>query len=104
MNKEASIELKELFGGEAWFDTPKPVKLLKKIIERVDEDDALGLDFFGGSGTTAHAVAEMNKADGGNRQFILVQLPELTAEDSPAFKAGFKRISSDGNFTFALRA
>jgi adenine-specific DNA-methyltransferase len=57
------------------------------------EDDDLILDFFGGSGTTSQAVMELNKADGGNRQFILVQLPELTAEDSQAFKAGFKRIS-----------
>jgi adenine-specific DNA-methyltransferase len=92
-NKEASIELKELFGGEAWFDTPKPVKLLKKIVALADEEDALILDFFGGSGTTAQAVMELNKADDGNRKFILVQLPELTPEDSPAFKAGFKRIS-----------
>lgn len=92
-NKEASIELKELFGGEAWFDTPKPVKLLKKILELVDDEEAIVLDFFAGSGTTAQAVMELNKADGGNRKFILVQLPELTAEDSPAFKAGYKRIS-----------
>ena len=92
-NKEASIELKELFGGDAWFDTPKPVKLLKKVVGLADEEDSIILDFFGGSGTTAQAVMELNKADGGNRQFILVQLPELTAEDSPAYKAGFKKIS-----------
>jgi adenine-specific DNA-methyltransferase len=73
--------------------TPKPVGFLQAIIYQAMEDDDLILDFFGGSGTTSQAVMELNKADGGNRQFILVQLPELTAEDSQAFKAGFKRIS-----------
>ena len=57
------------------------------------ERDAIILDFFAGSGTTAEAVTQLNMADGGNRQFILVQLPELTPENSPAYKAGFKRIS-----------
>jgi adenine-specific DNA-methyltransferase len=55
--------------------------------------DSITLDFFGGSGTTAQAVMDLNKTDGGNRKFVLVQLPELTAEESTAFKAGFKRIS-----------
>ena len=57
------------------------------------ESDNVVLDFFGGSGTTAQAVMELNKADGGNRKFILVQLPELTDEKSAAHKAGFKKIS-----------
>ena len=92
-NKEASIELKELFGGEAWFETPKPVKLLRKILELVDDKEALVLDFFGGSGTTAQAVIEQNKTDGGTRRFILTQIPEATVADSAAFRDGFSKIS-----------
>ena len=92
-NKEASIELKEIFGGEAWFDTPKPVKLLKKILELVDDKEALVFDFFGGSGTTAQAVLEQNKADGGTRHFILSQIQESTLADSDAYRDGFKKIS-----------
>jgi adenine-specific DNA-methyltransferase len=80
-NKEASIELKELFGGEAYFQTPKPVKLLRKICELGTNSDDIILDFFAGSGTTAQAVIELNKQDGGNRKFILVQLPEPTGRD-----------------------
>jgi adenine-specific DNA-methyltransferase len=91
---EGTSTLKELFDGVSPFDFPKPPKLLCHLLEiaAVEEDDTI-LDFFAGSGTTAQAVLDLNKADGGNRKFILVQLPELTAEDSPAFKAGFKRIS-----------
>jgi adenine-specific DNA-methyltransferase len=80
-NKEASIELKELFGGEAYFQTPKPVKLLRKICELGTNSDDIILDFFAGSGTTAQAVIELNKQDGDNRKFILVQLPEPTGRD-----------------------
>ncbi|WP_136526316.1 site-specific DNA-methyltransferase [Geomonas ferrireducens] len=83
-NKEASLELKQLFGGDAYFQTPKPTKLLKKICELVEDRDAVILDFFAGSGTTGHAVLDLNKQDGGNRKFILVQLPEPTErEDYP---------------------
>ncbi|MDP1581298.1 MAG: site-specific DNA-methyltransferase [Candidatus Didemnitutus sp.] len=92
-NKEATLENKELFDGFSPFDTPKPVKLITRMLELVGKPGDLVLDFFGGSGTTAQAVIELNKADGGNRQFILVQLPELTAADSPTHKAGFKKIS-----------
>jgi adenine-specific DNA-methyltransferase len=77
-NKEASIELKNLFDGQAFPLTPKPVLLLKRIVELGADADGIVLDFFAGSGTTAHAVLELNKRDGGNRQFILVQLPEAT--------------------------
>ena len=80
-NKEASIELKELFGGEAYFQTPKPVKLLSKICELGTNSDDIILDFFAGSGTTAQAIIELNKQNGGNRKFILVQLPEPTGRD-----------------------
>ena len=77
-NKEASLELKEMFGGEAFFDTPKPVRLVRRMCELATGDDDFVLDFFAGSGTTAHAVLDLNKRDGGNRKFILVQLPEPT--------------------------
>ena len=75
-NKEASLELKALFDGNACFQTPKPVKLLKRICGLGADEDGLIVDFFAGSGTTAHAVFSSNAEDGGNRRFILVQLPE----------------------------
>ena len=89
----ATKELVDLFGDVAVFDGPKEVELIKRMTQVATKPDDIILDFFGGSGTTAQAVMELNKADGGNRQFILVQLPELTAADSPAHKAGFKKIS-----------
>jgi len=94
-NDTAKKELKDLFPEALPFETPKPTKLLMRIfhIGTNQSSGDLVLDFFGGSGTTAQAVMELNKADGGNRQFILVQLPELTAADSPAHKADFKKIS-----------
>ncbi|MDZ4711307.1 MAG: site-specific DNA-methyltransferase [bacterium] len=91
-NKVARYELKDLF-PENIFETPKPKKLIKRLLEISISKDALVLDFFAGSGTTAHAVLELNKEDGGNRKFILVQLPEKTAEDSEAYKAGYKTIA-----------
>jgi adenine-specific DNA-methyltransferase len=77
-NKEASLELKALFGGESFRLTPKPTKLVTRMCELVSEYDSIVLDFFAGSGTTAHAVLDLNNQDGGNRKFILVQLPEPT--------------------------
>lgn len=80
------------------FQTPKPVKLLKRIIylyTKPKENNVI-LDFFSGSATTAHAVMELNKEDGGNRKFIMVQLPELCDEKSEAFKAGYKNICEIG--------
>jgi adenine-specific DNA-methyltransferase len=82
---EATKELDRLFGGESLFDTPKPVRLVTRMCQvgAVTGDDIV-LDFFAGSGTTAHTVLELNKQDGGNRKFILVQLPEPTSrEDYP---------------------
>ena len=72
----AKRELNELFGGETVFDTPKPVKLLKRIIHISSDDTDICFDFFAGSGTTAQAVLETNQEDGGSRKFVLVQLPE----------------------------
>ncbi|MCB9815756.1 site-specific DNA-methyltransferase [Candidatus Nomurabacteria bacterium] len=91
-NDEASKEVKALFPGEGnIFDTPKPVKLIKKIIS-IFPSNSLILDFFSGSGTTAHAVMQLNAEDDGNRKHIQVQLPEETDEKSEARKAGYKSI------------
>jgi len=91
-NEEAQKELKVLFETSP-FDTPKPTRLLKRLLQLAMNDNEIALDFFGGSGTTGQAVMELNEADGGDRKFILVQLPELTDEESEAYKAGYKRIS-----------
>ncbi|MFW5649743.1 MAG: site-specific DNA-methyltransferase [Candidatus Alkaliphilus sp. MAG34] len=96
-NQEGRQELKEIFDGKGYFDGPKPVRLIKQILKvsNVKDNDII-LDFFSGSATTAHAVMELNAEDGGNRKYIMVQLPELTDEKSEAHKAGFKNISEIG--------
>ncbi len=79
-NRNAKVEIRQTFDGEVPFDTPKPSSLIARMLGLTtgnDVDDIV-LDFFAGSGTTAHAVLELNKQDGGNRRFILVQLPEPT--------------------------
>jgi len=90
--------MKELFNCINIMDYPKPVNLIKYLIEAITFEDkyAIIIDFFAGSGTTAHAVLELNKEDNGNRKFICVQLPEVTAENSEAFKAGYKNICEIG--------
>lgn len=95
-NKEASIGLKGLFDGAAFFQTPKPVKLLKRLCEMGLDENGIILDFFAGSCTTAHATLEFNDADGGNRKYIMVQLPEPCTEGSEALKAGYETISDIG--------
>lgn len=94
-NKIARYELKEIF-PENIFDTPKPSKLIRRMVELVSKplQGDIVLDFFAGSGTTAHAVMAQNAEDGGNRHFILVQLPEETAPDSTARRAGYETISA----------
>lgn len=91
----ATTDLRELFQG-ASFPYPKPVKLLRKIIYQATEQNDIILDFFSGSSTTAHAVMEMNLEDGGQRKFIMVQLPETTDDKSEANKAGYKNICEIG--------
>ena len=95
-SQEATQEVKNLFDGHAYFDYPKPVRLLKKIIQIGTHEDSLVLDFFSGSATTAHAVMQLNAEDGGHRKFIMVQLPEVTDEKSEAYKAGYKTICEIG--------
>ena len=73
---EAKKELKNLFDGEIPFDTPKPVRLLERMVQIATEEDSIVLDFFSGSATTAHAVMQRNSQDGGCRKFTLVQIPE----------------------------
>ena len=93
-NFVATKSLRELMGGQ-FFNYPKGVNLTKDLINQATNfnNEDIILDFFGGSGTTAHAVLELNKEDGGNRKFILVQLPEPCDETSEAFKAGYKTIA-----------
>jgi hypothetical protein len=74
-------------------DFPKPSMLIRELVVQGSSKEDIVLDFFGGSGTTAQAVLELNKEDGGNRKFILVQLAEKTEEDSEAYKAGYKTIA-----------
>lgn len=95
-SQEATQEVKNLFDGHAYFDYPKPVRLLKKIIQIGTHDDSIVLDFFSGSATTAHAMIQLNTEDNGHRKFILVQLPEKTDEESEAYKAGYKNICEIG--------
>ncbi|WP_255417279.1 site-specific DNA-methyltransferase [Proteiniphilum sp. X52] len=90
--RDAMAELKNLFENPP-FDTPKPTKLIEKMIQLVKDKNGIILDFFSGSATTAHAVMQLNKEDGGNRKYILVQMPELCDEKSEAFKAGYKTIA-----------
>ena len=78
------------------FDFPKPVEIIKQLISQVSNTDDTILDFFSGSATTAHAVMQLNAEDGGNRRFILVQIPELCDEKSEAYKAGYKNICEIG--------
>ena len=96
-SQEGRQELKDLFEGKGYFDGPKPIRLLSRIIQIANtEKDSIILDFFSGSATTAHAVMQLNAEDGGNRKFIMVQLPEVTEEKSEASKTGYKNICEIG--------
>ena len=92
----ATQKLAQLFNGKKYFDYPKPVSLIERCLQLYSDKDSLILDFFSGSATTAHAVMQLNAEDGGNRKFIMVQLPELTDEKSEAYKAGYKNICEIG--------
>lgn len=94
-SQDSAKEIKELFNRDI-FEFPKPTIFLKKLINCGLSNNDTILDFFAGSATTAHAVLDLNKQDGGNRKFIMVQLPEPCAEDSEAFKAGYKTIADIG--------
>ena len=95
-NQTATREVKQLFDDNKYFDFPKPVTYIKQMLKISTTLNDVILDFFSGSATTAHAVMQLNAEDEGNRKFIMVQLPEETAEDSEAFKAGYKNIPEIG--------
>ena len=89
-----SLEIKNIFNGNKYFDYPKSSDFVKHFIKMQKETDALIMDFFSGSGTTAHAVMQLNAEDGGNRRYICVQLPEeCDPKKSEAAKAGFATIA-----------
>lgn len=92
-NESAKNDLKKLFGGVAAFDTPKPVGLLKTILQMGSDADSTVLDFFAGSGTLGEAVLSLNAADGGNRRSIQVQLPETLPSDSEARRLGHETVA-----------
>jgi adenine-specific DNA-methyltransferase len=94
--QKARIEIEELFGNQDIFSYPKTVDLPKLFSKLSTNKDSVILDFFSGSATTAHAVMQLNAEDGGNRKFIMVQLPEPTDEKSEAYKAGYKNICEIG--------
>ena len=106
---EASRLLKTMFSGSSVFDTPKPPRLLERILQIATDKDSIILDSFAGSGTTAHAVLNMNKADGGHRKFILVEMMDyaetITAERVrrviDGYGAGKNAVDgTGGDFTF----
>ena len=95
-NQDGNKELKDLFETQL-FSFPKNTKLINIFLTIANTNkDSLILDFFSGSATTAHAVMQLNAQDGGNRKFIMVQLPEKTDESSEAYKAGYKNICEIG--------
>ncbi len=94
LSEEGKIELDKL--GLGIFPYPKPVELLRQLVDAGSRKESTILDFFSGSATTAHAVMKLNAEDGGKRKFIMVQLPEVTDEKSEARKAGYKTICEIG--------
>lgn len=95
-NQSATREVKALFDDEKLFDFPKPVAYIEQFLRVTSGKNCTILDFFSGSATTAHAVMQLNTEDGGNRKFIMVQLPEETDKKSEAYKAGYKTICEIG--------
>ena len=94
-NKQGKKDILDFF-GESIFDTPKPRKLIEKMLGVATGPESVVLDFFSGSATTAHAVMQLNAEDGGHRKFIMVQLPEPCDEKSEACKDGYKNICEVG--------
>ena len=96
LNTQGSNEMSELMGNMTIFNNPKPSGLILELLRLGSSKSCVVIDFFSGSCTTAHAVLDLNKEDGGNRKFIMVQLPEPTGEDSEAFKSGYNTIADIG--------
>ena len=95
-SQDATKRLKDIFGGKAYFDYPKPVDLVKRCIQLYSDTECIVLDFFSGSATTAQAVMQLNADDNGHRKFIMVQLDEPCSEKSIAFKDGYSDICEIG--------
>jgi len=95
-NEDGEEEFRLIMKEKSILEFPKPTKLIKKLAASIRDKNCIILDFFAGSGTTAHAVMQLNAEDGGTRQCISVQLPEITDENSEAFKAGYKNIAEIG--------
>ncbi|MFB1490364.1 MULTISPECIES: DNA methyltransferase [unclassified Thiocapsa] len=95
-NDEGYSEIKNLFDGLTMFDYVKPVSLPKYLVRSINDPSCLVMDFFAGSGTTAHSVMQLNAEDGGSRKFILVNIAESCSEQSEPFKAGFSNIAEIG--------
>ena len=95
-SQDATKKLKELFDEVHVFDYSKTVELIKRCIELYTIQGDIILDFFSGSATTAHSIMQLNAEDGGNRKYIMVQLPELCDKDSEAYKVGYKNICEIG--------
>lgn len=102
-NEDANDELHKLLGQQYLFDFSKPSRLIAKLVQSVTAEKDIILDFFSGSATTAHAVMQLNAEDGGNRKFIMVQLPEETDKKSEAYKAGYKTFAKSARSVFAVR-
>ncbi len=96
LKSDGGVELENIFGRKSFFSNPKPTSLIEVLADSINEPNAIIMDFFSGSATTAHAVMQLNAEDGGNRKFIMVQLPEVTDEKSEACKAGYKTICEIG--------
>lgn len=96
LNTEGTRAIYTLFDDKSLFNYAKPISLIKALLAQVTNADDIVLDFFSGSATTTHAVMQLNAEDGGNRKFIMVQLPEETDEKSEAYKAGYKTICEIG--------
>ncbi len=92
-NQEAKKELKNLFGDFVPFETPKPTRLVNRMLRLATDNNSVILDFFAGSGTTAQAVMELNAEDGGCRQVITVQMPERLEGNSEPYQAGYRTIA-----------
>lgn len=95
-NRKTTAELKSLFDNVGVFENPKSIRLIRYISKFILAKEDSILDFFSGSATTAHACMQLNAEDGGNRKFIMVQLPEVCAPESEAAKAGYKNICEIG--------
>ena len=95
-NSDGKKQLSDILGVSDVLNNPKPVGLVKHLLQFSTDMDSIVVDFFAGSCTTAQAVLDLNREDDGNRQFIMIQLPELTPEKSIARKAGYETISDIG--------